>query len=130
MTDIVEEKQYIYCVRCSNTCLRNDEDIQKCFGFNKNNQRFKLCAKCRERIKHNRNQPHRKEQQKEYYNSRAEHYKEYRQQRYLNTRDEYLKKVSCEVFGKEICAGQLKRHQNGKWCKTSKDKAMDEPTDV
>ena len=122
MADTTDDIQYVYCVRCSCKCVEDDEHIQTMFGLNKNNQRFKLCVKCREKIKHNRNQPHRKEQMKEYYNSRAEYKQEYNKQHYLKTRHEYLKKVPCEICGKEVCGGQLKRHQNSKGCKIPEPK--------
>ena len=103
-------------MRCSNTCVNDDGCVKQVFGFNKINERFKLCIKCRERNKHNRDQPHRQEQQKVYYKSRAEENKEHSKQQYLKNRDEYLKKVQCELCGKSVCGGQMKRHQHGKWC--------------
>ena len=33
MTDKEQQTQYVYCARCSNTCVRNDEDIQQCLGL-------------------------------------------------------------------------------------------------
>ena len=122
MTDHTEDIQYIHCARCSNKCIKDDEHIKNTFGYNRNNEIFKQCIKCRERNKYNRSQPHRIEQQRSYYNSRTEENKEHSRRQYLKNKGEYLKKVQCEICGKEVCNGQINRHQKSKGCKIPEPK--------
>jgi len=47
MTDKSREDQYIKCARCRCKYINGDEHIKNDFGYNRLNERFKTCNKCR-----------------------------------------------------------------------------------
>ena len=47
MTDQNREEQYIKCSRCAMKYINTDDHIEKEFGYNRLNERYKTCVKCR-----------------------------------------------------------------------------------
>ena len=51
MTEQVEHDKYIKCSRCKMKYLNDDKHIGEDFGYNRLNERYKVCVKCRNREK-------------------------------------------------------------------------------
>ena len=49
MTEKGENDNYIKCSRCTCKYINDDEHIKKDFGYNRLNERFKTCSKCRDK---------------------------------------------------------------------------------
>ena len=49
MTERDSRERYIKCSRCKMKYLNNDENINQDFGYNRLNERYKTCVKCRNR---------------------------------------------------------------------------------
>jgi hypothetical protein len=47
MTEANEDNKYIKCTNCKCKYINDDENIKKDFGFNRLNEKFKTCVKCR-----------------------------------------------------------------------------------
>ena len=47
MTEVKGNNQYIYCSRCKCRYINDAEHIKLDFGFNRLNENFKTCIKCR-----------------------------------------------------------------------------------
>ena len=61
--------EYIKCVRCNMKLINDDEHIKTDFGYNRLNERYRQCVKCRSNKAEYR-EAHREElrnKQKEYY---------------------------------------------------------------
>ena len=48
MTERSEESKYIKCSKCWCKYINDDEHIKQDFGYNRLEERFKTCVKCRE----------------------------------------------------------------------------------
>ena len=51
MTDTSEDNKYIKCSKCRCKYINDDDHIKNDFGYNRLEERFKTCVKCRERGK-------------------------------------------------------------------------------
>ena len=51
MTDTSEDNEYIKCSKCRCKYINDDDHIKNDFGYNRLEERFKTCVKCRERGK-------------------------------------------------------------------------------
>ena len=51
MTEQKNENKYIKCSRCQRKHINDEEHILKDFGYNRLNERFKTCNKCRVSMK-------------------------------------------------------------------------------
>ena len=51
MTEQDSKDKYIKCSRCKMKYLNSDENISKYFGYNRLNEIYKTCAKCRDNRK-------------------------------------------------------------------------------
>ena len=86
MTERSEADKYIKCSKCRCKYINDDEHVKSDFGYNRLEERFKTCVKCRinnrsyskkygqdhkEEITENR-----REYRKQYYQDNKEHYKE------------------------------------------------------
>jgi len=47
MTELNETDKYIKCSKCRCKYINSDDSIKKDFGYNRLNERFKTCVKCR-----------------------------------------------------------------------------------
>ena len=49
MTEANEDNKYIKCATCKCKYINDDENRKEEFGFNRLNEKFKTCVKCRGR---------------------------------------------------------------------------------
>ena len=86
MTERSEADKYIKCSKCRCKYINDDEHIKKDFGYNRLEERFKTCVKCRT-YSRQQNKEYRQEHQaeitentrdyrKQYYQHNKEHHKE------------------------------------------------------
>ena len=86
MTERSEADKYIKCSKCRCKYINDDEHIKKDFGYNRLEERFKTCVKCRT-YSRQQNKDYRQEHQaeitentrdyrKQYYQDNKEHHKE------------------------------------------------------
>ena len=93
MTDQNREDQYIKCSRCNMKYINTDDNMKKDFGYNRLNQRYKTCIKCRN-------------DRKQYRKNNADKMKSYRHQYWIDNAEnikkkrEQLKKEADESNGK------------------------------
>ena len=86
MAEESNKDKYIICSKCKCKYINDDEHIKADFGYNRLEQRFKCCVKCRDRTKRYK---------KEHKEERAEYDKQYEKDR-----REKLKKLAEESNGK------------------------------
>ena len=79
MTEENRDDKYIKCARCKCKFLNGEDNITKDFGYNRLNERFKTCVKCRTKSNTYQQQPKMKEYAKRYNEEHKDHLKEYRQ---------------------------------------------------
>ena len=113
------EDTYITCSRCNKKYQDTDESVKQHFGYDKLNERFKVCAMCRQYKLDNRERilQQGRERWKEYYQENKdvilEKKKEYRE----NNNDKINEKVECSICGVSISKHGLARHQRSNKCK-------------
>jgi len=104
--------EYIKCVRCHMKYINDDGNIKTDFGYNRLNERYKQCYKCRCQTAEYR-QAHRdelKEKSKTYYNNDKEHL--------INMKTQYNQEnVVCDVCNKSLTRNGLYRHRMSLNCK-------------
>ena len=98
MSDKSEDDKYIKCSKCRCKYINDDEHINIDFGYNRLEERFKSCVKCRVRGRE-QNKLYRETHKKEI----AENSKIYMKQHYQDHKDYYQEK------GKEYRERQLNK---------------------
>ena len=108
------EDKYIKCSKCKCKYMNDDKHIKTDFGYNRLEERFKTCTKCRTKSNAYQQQPKMKEYAKRYNEEHKDHLKEYRQT-HLEKRKTYDKDrlenqtvITCENCGFEIKSMGLK----------------------
>ena len=115
------DDKYITCSRCNKKYHDTDDNVKQHFGYNKVNERFKVCAMCRQYKLDNRERilQRGKERGKEYYEENKdailEKSKKYRER----NKDSIYEVVKCNVCGVSICKHGLARHQHTNKCKNA-----------
>ena len=94
MTEQGKNDKYIKCSKCRCKYINDDEHIKADFGYSRLNGQYKTCITCRSKRKTQRDQPHRKENDKTYYENNKEQILEYGKQYYLKQKLLY---VMCVV---------------------------------
>ena len=79
MTEQDSKDKYIKCSRCKMKYINSDEIISKDFGYNRLNERYKTCVKCRGDCK-------------QYINNNPEKVKQMKHQYWIDHKDEIAKK--------------------------------------
>ena len=54
MTEANEDNKYIKCTNCKCKYINDAENIKKEFGFNRLNEKYKTCVKCRGSLQRSR----------------------------------------------------------------------------
>ena len=74
-----EETKYIYCSGCNMKYLNNEENIKSDFGYNRLEERYKTCFKCRakKKIFHENNKEKIKLEDKTHYEKHKDKLLEY-----------------------------------------------------
>ena len=106
MTEQSEADKYIKCSKCRCKYINDDEHIKKDFGYNRLEQRFKTCVKCRTYSRH-QNKEYRQEHKEEI----AERMKEYNKIHYQDNKEYYQecnkqyreKQLNTEVDENQKC---------------------------
>ena len=97
----MEEEKYVYCGSCRVKYHNNEDSIKENFGYNRLNERFRSCIKCRK--------------------SRRGYYD--------NNREEVLALrklwVDCEVCGSKVCRDGLPKHQRTNKCNKNQKYKLD-----
>jgi len=117
MTDKSREDQYIKCARCRCKYINGDEHIKNDFGYNRLNERFKTCNKCRT---YKRNKEHIKEYNAERYQQKKDEiniqHKQYRVANKERIKAHNLEQVICDVCGANVSRHSLARHKRTNKC--------------
>ena len=98
MTERSEESKYIKCSKCWCKYINDDEHIKQDFGYNRLEERFKTCVKCRERGRvQNKTyrETHKEEiaERKQDYNEQYfQEHEEYYQEKHKDYRDRQFRK--------------------------------------
>ena len=101
--------KYIKCSCCKCKFINNDEHIKAEFGYNRLNERFKTCFKCREK---GREYSHR------YANS--EHGNAVRAAYYEGKGRQYnFEKLTCNTCGAQVCRNSMRKHETQAGCSTN-----------
>ena len=98
MAEQNEIDKYIKCSKCRCKYINDDDHIKNDFGFNRLNERFKTCMKCRERGRE-QNKAYREahkdeiaERKQEYNKQYFQEHKEYYSKKHKEYRDRQLNK--------------------------------------
>ena len=102
MTEQSKADEYIKCSKCRCKHINDDEHIKKDFGYNRLEQRFKTCVKCRDKGNEYKNSPKGIEASKRYYESKGRQYN--------------FEKVVCGSCGASVCRNALRSHERQNGC--------------
>ena len=97
-----ESDKYIKCAMCKCKYINDDEHIKTDFGYNRLNERFKCCVKCRGRSYEYSNSQKGIEARKRHYESKGRQYN--------------FEKVICGSCGASVCRNSLRNHERQKGC--------------
>ena len=134
MAEISNDDKYSKCSRCKMKYHNHDEHINKDFGFNRLNERFKTCMRCRQYKLDNRELilQQGRERAKEYYDSnrdkelarKEEYYEDNKdiklkrsKEYYGDNKDKTNAKIKCNVCGSILSRHGMARHQLTNKCK-------------
>ena len=106
--------EYIKCSRCHMKFINDDEHIKNDFGYNRLNERYKQCVRCRNN-QANYRESHREEINKKY----TEYYKENKEYIIKKTRIYNGEEVDCDVCGKTLTRHSFKKHRLSAGCKAT-----------
>ena len=100
MTELNETDKYIKCSKCRCKYINSDDSIKKDFGYNRLNEQFKTCVKCRPKSRE-----YSKLYQETHKEEIAERKRDYNKQRYQNNKEEhkaYMDKWREKQQSKEV----------------------------
>ena len=123
MTEQGKNDKYIKCSRCRMIYYNNDNAIKQHFGYNRLDERFKTCVKCRQYRLDNREKilQQGRERAKDYYEENKdkilESKKEYREQNKDKINAKEREQVTCDLCDANVCRGGLARHKRTLKCK-------------
>ena len=104
MTNIDNQdiNKYIKCSRCHMKFINDDEHIKNDFGYNRLNERYKQCVRCRTK-------------RTEYRNNNIEHARKMDKIYYENNKEQKLaynaEIIECDVCGKHVRRESMKQHK-------------------
>ena len=96
MTEPSEADKYIKCSKCRCKYINDDEHIKRDFGYNRLEERFKTCVKCRPKSRQ-----YSKEYQQTHREEIAERKTDYNKQYYQNNK-EYYKECNKQYKKKQL----------------------------
>ena len=110
MTDKDRQQQpdkYIQCSRCNCKYINDGDHIKSDFGYNRLEERYKTCTKCRNKAK-------------VYTDAHWEARCQYRQT-YNNKNREKInaynyEKIECKSCGHKVCRNAMRRHERENGC--------------
>ena len=105
MTEQSEADKYIKCSKCRCKYINDDEHIKNDFGYNRLEEQFKTCVKCR---------PKSRQQNKEYRQTHKEEIAEKKQdynKRYYQNNKEYNKECGKQYREKQLNAELDENHK-------------------
>ena len=102
MTTEGNKDKYIKCAMCKCKYINDDKCIEKDFGYNRLNEQFKCCVKCRARSYEYSNSQKGIEARKKHYETKGRHYN--------------FEKVICKSCGASVCRNALRNHEKQKGC--------------
>ncbi len=106
--------KYIQCSTCQCKHINDNDHIKKGLGYNRLEERYKTCIKCRER-------------RKVYDELHHESIYRKRQTYNMNNRDKInefnYEKIECESCGDKVCRNAMRRHEREKCCNRSSGSA-------
>ena len=94
--------KYIKCSCCKCRFINDDEHIKDDFGYNRLNERYKTCVKCRDRHYAYANSQHGVEVRTAYYESKGKHYN--------------FEKLTCNTCGAIVCRNSMRKHEQQNGC--------------
>ena len=111
--------KYIQCSRCNCKYINDYDHIKSDFGYNRLEERYKNCTKCRNKAK-------------VYTDTRWEAGCQYRQT-YNNKNREKINaynyaKIECKSCGHKVCRNAMLRHDREKCCNKSSGSASSDST--
>ena len=118
MTEQGKNDKYIKCSRCRMKYHNNDDSIKQHFGYNRLDERFKICMKCRQYKLDNREKilQQGRERWKEYYEENKSEILE-KDQKYIENHKDYLQQsIACDSCGANVCRSGLARHKKTLKC--------------
>ena len=135
MTEQGNDNKYINCSRCKMKYHNTDDSIKQHFGYNRLDERYKVCVKCRQYKLDNRAYILEKgrERGKEYYYENHEALlaknKQYRQDHTEQLNEKASKLVACDKCGEYVRYNGLAKHKTTNKCMnfTNKDYKTDDP---
>ena len=118
MTDKDIQQQpdkYIQCSRCNGKYINDYDHIKKDFGYNRLEERYKTCIKCRER-------------HKVYDELHHESIFRKRQTYNMINRDKInaynYAKIECKSCGHQVCRNAMRRHERENGCMNNSSSAF------
>ena len=107
MTNIDNQdiNKYIKCSRCHMKFINDDEHIKNDFGYNRLNERYKQCVRCR---------TFRRAKQKEYY---YEHKEELNKKKMEYDKVYHSEKIECSICGNTMTRKTMFKHRVSPSCK-------------
>ena len=106
--------KYIQCSTCQCKHINDDDHIKKDFGYNRLEERYKPCIKCRER-------------RKVYDELHHEAIRLTRQKYNLRNRDRInaynYAKIECKSCGHQVCRNAMRRHERENGCMNNSSSA-------
>ena len=109
MTNIDNQdiNKYIKCSRCHMKLINDDEHIKNDFGYNRLNERYKQCVRCRTK-------------RTEYRNNNIDHARKMDKIYYENNKEQKLaynaEIIECDLCGKQVRRDWLKQHKMSMNC--------------
>ena len=87
-------EKYIKCSTCKCKYINDDEHVEKEFGYNRLNERYKCCVKCRaKRLAY------------KYSSDQIDQHKKYN-----------AEKITCSTCGASVCRNRMRNHEKDKGC--------------
>ena len=102
MTEPSEADKYIKCSKCRCKYINDTEHIKNDFGYNRLEERYKTCAKCRDRNNEYSNSQRGIEARKKYYEIQGRTYN--------------FEKLVCATCGASVCRNRMRDHEQQKGC--------------
>ena len=110
MTDKDRQPQpdkYIQCSRCACKYINDYDHIKSDFGYNRLEERYKTCNKCRNKTKvYEDKDPEKRRQYRQTYNNK--HREKINAYNY--------EKIECKSCGHKVCRNAMRQHGNEKGC--------------
>ena len=122
MTEQGNDNKYINCSRCKMKYHNTDDSIKQYFGYNRLDERYKICVKCRQYKLDNRERilQRGRERAKEYYEENHEALlakgKQYRMEHQDQINERASQLVVCDKCGVRVRYNGLAKHKTTNKC--------------